>query len=331
MEMGARPLLTFGGLLAPASLENITGGDSGSNEQQSELDRVRKIKPVTWCQSSLNESFMDYFKDKVAIVTGGASGLGLALCRELAARGAKVVPVDINQEGAQKVASDIIAAGGEATYGYLDVTLYENAQRIVKDIVNKYGHLDLIFNNAGTALKGETRDLTVDHWRKVIDVNLLGVIYGAISAYAVMIQQGHGHIVNIGSLGGLIPVPQEIPYCTTKWAVVGFSNSLRLEGAELGVKVNLVCPGIMQTPIHNTTSLVNVAKDNLPQPMAKKYFLSPEKAAKIILKGVERNKAIIIFPFYARLIWWLYRLNPAIFHFLFRKMVRDFRKVRIFQ
>jgi len=274
---------------------------------------------------------MDYFKNKVAIVTGGASGLGLALCEELGKRGAKVVPVDINQEGAQKVASGITDAGGEAISAYLDVTLYENAERIVKDIVNKYGHLDLMFNNAGTAIQGETRDLAAHHWRNAIEVNLLGVIYGAISAYSVMEKQGSGQIVNISSLAGLIPVPKEIPYCTSKWAIVGFSNSLRVEGTDLGIKVNLVCPGIMHTPIHESTSLVNVDKDKLPLPMPKKYYVNPAKAAKDILRGVERNKSIIIFPFYARLIWWLYRLNPFIFEFVFRKMIRDFRKIRIVQ
>lgn len=274
---------------------------------------------------------MDYFKDKVAIVTGGASGLGRALCEELGRRGAKVVPVDINQEGAEQVASNIRQAGGEATYAYLDVTLYENATRIVTDIVKKYGRLDLIFNNAGTAIQGETRDLTVHHWREVIDINLLGVIYGAIAAYAVMEKQGGGQIVNIGSLAGLIPVPKEIPYCTSKWAVVGFSNSLRVEGADLGIKVNLVCPGMMQTPIHETTSLVNVEREKLSLPMPKKYFLEPSKAARVILRGVARNRSIIIFPLYARLTWWLYRLNPVFFHFIFQKIIRDFRKVRTVQ
>ena len=274
---------------------------------------------------------MGYYTNKVAIVTGGASGLGLALCEELAQRGAKVVPVDINQEGAQKVASVITDSGGEATYGYLDVTLYENALRIVKDVVNKYGRLDLMFNNAGTAIQGETRDLDVHHWRNSIEVNLLGVIHSAISAYSVMEKQGGGQIVNISSLAGLIPVPKEIPYCTSKWAIVGFSNSLHVEGADLGIKVNLVCPGMMLTPIHESISLVNVNKDTLPPPLPKKLYMPPAKAAKIILNGVERNKAVIIFPFYARFIWWLYRINPSLFRFGSKKSIRDFRKIRVDQ
>lgn len=274
---------------------------------------------------------MGYYTNKVAIVTGGASGLGLALCEELAQRGATVVPVDINEEGAQKVASVIANSGGEATYGYLDVTLYENALRVVKDVVTKYGRLDLMFNNAGTAILGETRDLGVHHWRNSIEVNLLGVIHSAISAYSVMEKQGGGQIVNISSLAGLIPVPKEIPYCTSKWAIVGFSTSLRVEGADLGIKVNLVCPGMMHTPIHDSTSLVNVDKDKLTQPLPQKFYLSPAKAAKIILNGVQRNKAVILFPFYARFTWWIYRINPSIFRLFAKKTIRDFRKIRVDQ
>jgi len=262
------------------------------------------------------------------VVTGGASGLGRELCLALGRCGATVVAVDVDQEGAEAVCQAIREQGGRALSAYLDVTIYENAQRIVKDVVRKYGRLDLIFNNAGTALHGETRDLNVEQWRTVLDINLMGVIYGATSAYGEMVKQGAGQIVNIGSLAGLIPVPKEIPYCTSKWAVVGFSNALRLEGAGLGVKVNLVCPGIMRTAIHQTVSYVNVDQQRLVRPQTK-HFVPPDKAARIILDQVARNRAIIIFPFYAHLVWWLYRLNPAIFNLLFRKILKDFRKIRL--
>ena len=272
---------------------------------------------------------MNYYENKIVIVTGGASGLGMALCKELGRRGATVISVDINQEGAQQVAAHISEAGGAAHFAYLDVSLYENAHRIISDIVAKYGRLDMIFNNAGTAIQGETRDLDVRHWRKVIDVNLWGVIYSSILAYNVMEKQKEGQIINISSLAGLIPVPKEIPYCTSKWAIVGFSQSLRVEGADLGIKVNLVCPGLMQTPIHETTLFVNVDKEKLTKPKVIRSYMDPAKAADIILKGVERNKSLIIFPLYARLIWWLYRINASVFQFLFRDVLRSFRKSRL--
>jgi len=271
---------------------------------------------------------MNYFKDKVVVVTGGASGLGRALCLDLGRRGATVVPVDVNQEGAEQVAAAIREAGGKALSAFLDVTIYENALRIVTDVVRKFGRLDIIINNAGTALHGETRDLNVEHWRTVIDVNLMGVIYGAISAYQVMEKKGAGQIVNIGSLAGLIPVPKEIPYCTSKWAIVGFTNALRVEGRGLGIKINLVCPGIMQTPVHQKVSYINVDKCKLVRPRTK-YFITPEKAARRVLSGVEKNRPIIIFPFYARVIWWLYRFNPSLFYLFFQKIINDFRKLRL--
>ncbi len=103
------------------------------------------------------------------------------------------------------------------------------------------GQLDCMFNNAGISITGEVRDMTSDHWHRVIDINSLGSHYGATYAYSLMIKQGFGHIVNVACLAGLIGYPIEIAYTTTKYALVGLLTSLRIEAADLGVKVSVVC------------------------------------------------------------------------------------------
>src|SRR5574341_1086121 len=186
---------------------------------------------------------MDYYKDKVAIVTGGASGIGRALCEDLGRRGAQIVAADINMEGAEKAVTAIISAGGRAQAARLDVTKAEDVRRLVRETASKHGRLDFMFNNAGIVSIGDSRDMDLEHWQRILDVNLMGVLYGTTAAYTLMARQGFGHIVNIASSAGLIPVPLLTPYVTTKFGVVGLSHSLRLEGVRLGVKVSVVCPG----------------------------------------------------------------------------------------
>ncbi len=155
----------------------------------------------------------------------------------------------------------------------------------------------------------------------------MGVIYGTTAAYSLMVKQGFGHIVNIASLAGLIGYPTNTPYATTKFAVVGLSTSLRNEGKDLGVNVSVVCPGYVDTGIYNATPILNADREkvlaNIPFKM-----MDVKKAARLILGGVIRNKAIITFPFYAVLLWWFYRLHPAILTPLGRKTVKDFRALR---
>lgn len=170
---------------------------------------------------------MNSFQDKVAIVTGGASGIGKALCEELGRRGAIAVVTDINLEGAERVASDIRQAGGRAEAVLLDVSSPNDVEKTVRDIAAKRGRLDYMFNNAAVAVVGELRDSTASEWKHIMDVNLMGVIYGTMAAYAVMIPQRSGHIVNVSSVTGLIPTPILAHYSTTKWGIVGFSASVR--------------------------------------------------------------------------------------------------------
>ena len=273
---------------------------------------------------------MDNFKDKIAIVTGGGSGIGAALCEELGRSGAVVVAADINMEGAQQVAASINGSGGRARAAHLDVTQADVVRQLVTDTAAEHGRLDFMFNNAGIAVGGEFLDINLDHWRRVVDVDLWGVVNGSIVAYSLMAKQGFGHIVNTASLAGLIPCPMNTPYCASKFGVVGFTKSIRREGAAFGVKASVVCPGVVQTPILDNSPLLNVDREKLEAKLKGKIrTVDPADAARVILRGVAKNRAIIIFPFPARFIWWMYRLHPSLSAFFENMLIREIRAVRI--
>ena len=268
----------------------------------------------------------DLFTGKIAIVTGAASGIGRAVATRLGGLGATVCAADINEPGARETASSIVAAGGSAYAVKLDVTKSPDVSRLVDKVVKKYGRIDFMFNNAGIAIIGETRDMTDDHWKKIIDINLMGVLSGTLAAYRIMVKQGFGHIVNTASLAGLIPVPMESSYCLTKYAVVGLSTSLRGEGAALGVKVSVVCPGFVSTPIVGNYTAVGFDRESMAADMPP--MTDVQKAAKIILSGVAGNKSIILVGRDAHVAWRLYRLWPSLVEFFGRRWMDDLRKKR---
>ncbi len=253
------------------------------------------------------------FADKVAIVTGGAAGIGRALCETLCQRGAHVIISDIDFGGARELAATLAAQGYRARAEYLDVSNAAAVQKLVADTVQRCGRLDYMFNNAAaTAQRGELHELPLEPWLRAVDVNLLGVVHGTLAAYAQMRRQGFGRIVNIGSLAGLVGFPSSIPYAATKAAVVNLSLSLRMEAAGSGVNVSVACPGQVHGQMEQNVALIGVTR-----------------AAAQIIDGAQRNHAIIIFPGYARLLWWLHRLSPGLLMPIGRKLVADFRRRRL--
>ncbi len=270
---------------------------------------------------------MSHFNDKVAIVTGGGSGIGRALCEELGQRWTIVILADIDTERAREAAAGIAGAGGDAHAVQVDVSKEGEIQGLVGQAITDLGRLDYMFNNAGIGLGGEVRDMSAADWDRVFEVNLQGVVYGTRAAYSVMVRQGSGHIINTASMAGLIGVPMTVPYTVTKFGVVGLSTALRAEARGLGVKVSVVCPGFVRTDIFSCSQVINVDKEELIDRVPFKP-MEPVQAAKIILRGVQRNRAIIVFPFVARLFWWLYRIHPVLVSPMTRKMVRDFRSIR---
>lgn len=269
---------------------------------------------------------MDEFKDKVAIVTGGASGIGRELCRQLGGHGAVVVVADINRQGSEETASSITGSGGRARAALLDVTDAGEVLKLIRDTAGEYGRLDYMFNNAGIAVGGDARDMDWDLWRRVLDINLMGVIHGSRAAYSVMVEQGFGHIVNTASGAGLFPIANSTPYVTTKHGVVGLSRSLRAEGADLGVKVSAVCPAMVDTPIFEAATYPNVDREKFLANIPKFLLNDVKDAVKAILRGVSRNQGIIIDSRYGRFMWWTYRYLPALMHMVNRFTVRDTRK-----
>lgn len=270
---------------------------------------------------------MNRFQDKVCVVTGGASGIGRAIVEELGRRGAVLRIADLDLPGAEQAAAAVHAAGGRAGAVRVDVTRPDEVRDLIRGAAAEEGRLDYLFNNAGVAVMGEERDMTPELWRRVVEVNLWGVIHGIGTAYPLMVRQGFGHIVNTASLAGLVPVPMEVAYVATKYAVVGLSQALRTEAAGLGVKVSAVCPGLVRTPIFTSIVLLRVERREL-EPRIPFKIITPNEAARIILRGVARNRALIVFPRQARLLWRLERFLPRLSRALWRRLARDFRSMR---
>jgi NAD(P)-dependent dehydrogenase (short-subunit alcohol dehydrogenase family) len=269
----------------------------------------------------------DPFRGKIAVVTGAGSGIGRAVAERLGGLGATVCAADINEPGARETAAGIAAAGGNAYAAKLDVTKAPAVKKLIEATAKRHGRLDYMFNNAGIGVLGETRDMTDELWRRVIEVNLVGVLSGTLSAYQVMVRQGFGHIINTASLAGLVPVPFVAPYVTTKHAVVGLSKSLRGEGAALGVKVSVVCPGFVKTPILENYTAVNIDREALAGEVPK-LLTDVKKAARVILSGVKKNKAIILVGPDAHIFWRLYKAWPGLVDYIGRRRMAAVRKIK---
>ncbi|MES2073005.1 MAG: SDR family oxidoreductase [Pseudomonadota bacterium] len=260
-----------------------------------------------------------------ALVTGAASGLGKGLADAYAARGLHVVYADINEAG---VLAATAAAGPNCIGVQLDVADAHACLALIDEIVARRGRLDLLINCAGYAVAGETQNTTVDDWRRIVDVNLLGNVHCAVHAYKQMVRQGGGQIATIASLAGLLPMPMSSPYATTKAALVNFSHTLRAEGQALGVQVGVVCPSFIDTAIFDHAHYREVDQQGLrsliPLPL-----LTVEQAVRKMLAGIDANRATVVFPLHAHLLWWGQRLLPVMsnpVHKLLMKKARALRK-----
>jgi NAD(P)-dependent dehydrogenase (short-subunit alcohol dehydrogenase family) len=241
------------------------------------------------------------------------------------------VVTDVDGASAEAVAIEI---GERAEAFALDVCDADAFATLAANVVARHGGLDLLVNNAGTAVGGEVQDLELEHWRRVIDVNLNGVVHGIRAAYPAMIASGRGQIVNVASVAGLGPAPLLTPYGLTKWAVVGLSRSLRAEAAAYGIGVTVVCPGVIDTPL-----LERSAPDGMSAPPSTPVIRSwvsrdlgppyPADAfAQDVLRAVARNRAMLVSPRRAHAAALLLRLFPGLADRVAQRRVRAERRRR---
>jgi NAD(P)-dependent dehydrogenase (short-subunit alcohol dehydrogenase family) len=185
-------------------------------------------------------------QDKVAIVTGGASGIGEFTVREMLKQGAKVVIADFNDAGGQKLADEL---GENVSFIHVDVSNEEQVEAMVKHAVDTFGKVDILFSNAGIGSIGSTHELTLEEWDKTISINLSGVFLCAKYALKEMVKQGSGSIVNCASILGHVGQAATASYTAAKGGVVNMTRALALEYASQGIRVNAVCPGYIKTPL----------------------------------------------------------------------------------
>lgn len=267
------------------------------------------------------------FAGKVCVVTGGATGLGLAIAKRMATYKATVILADIDIVAAENAAKDLREESYHVQALCVDVCDSNSMQELVSKIKQEHKRIDYFINNAGIAILGEIRDLSLEHWKRIINVNLIGTLHGMHFAYPQMLAQKSGHIVNIASGFGIAPGPGNGPYVATKFAVVGLSEVLRAEAKDLGVNVTVVCPGFIETKLVQTAQILKVKTEDFRAqiPVA---IVKADKAAEIIVKGLVKKKSRIIFPFYVRILAILYALWPQLYFKFNLLQIRKFRLIR---
>lgn len=188
-------------------------------------------------------------KNKVAIVTGAASGIGKATAILFAEHSAKVVVADIDVDRANQTVAVIRDAGNEAIYVQTDVTISDNTEHMVQETLNTYGKLDILLSSAGIAMRLPVADLPEEDWYRCLNVNLTGVYLCAKAAIPAMQKNGSGSIINLSSIYGLVGGDVRAAYVASKGGVTNLTRGMALDYAEDNIRVNCICPGFVETPL----------------------------------------------------------------------------------
>lgn len=265
---------------------------------------------------------MKRFKDKIAVITGAGSGIGRALSIELAKKGAVLVLSDKNPDTLAETEKNVQALGADVHTYVVDVADEKAIYAFAGKVTDKFGYIDLLFNNAGYALgKITLQQVSIEDFKKIMEVNLWGVIHHTKAFLDVLLGRPEAALVNISSVFGIIGVAYQVPYCTTKFAVRGFTESLRMEMMGTNLEVYCVHPGGINTNIYRDA--VHYERDAKLDERFQKMLerTSPEQAAKTILKGIEQKRGKILIGVDAEIIDRLARSLPVAYTAIAKKVL----------
>jgi NAD(P)-dependent dehydrogenase (short-subunit alcohol dehydrogenase family) len=269
---------------------------------------------------------------KVVVVTGAGSGIGRATALLFARLGAKVHVVDISAERAEKVRGEIEAAGGHAAAHTVDCADHAAVEALAERVFADDGGVDVLHNNAGIGHAGAVEETTLDDWRRVIEVNLMGTIHGVHAFVPRLLLQGRpSHVVNTASLAGLVAAAEMAPYVASKFGVVGLTESLNAELSPRGIHFSAICPGIIDTSIVDDAVLRGEHAERAEETRSfyRRRGASPDVVAEAVVDAVRRHRLIVPVPrLHVVPPWMIKRASPRVAQFITRNLPRLVRSRR---
>lgn len=263
-----------------------------------------------------------------SVVTGGASGLGRALCLEVAKRGGNVVVSDVDLVGAQETAHLVESAGAKAFVERCDVSKKEDVDALAEASRKHLGQIDLLCNNAGVAVSGPFEEISMEDWKWIVDINLWGVIYGCQAFLPAMRERRSGHVLNVASAAGLLRTANMSPYNVTKVGVVGLSETLNTEYKEHNVKVTALCPTFFKTNIMESGRGPEMKETRLAKKWMERSKVQAPDVARIALEDLTAGKIYSVPMADGKALWRLKRAAPEAFYTVLQKSTEWMQKRR---
>jgi len=254
---------------------------------------------------------VDYFQDKVALITGGGRGIGLATAELLASRGAKVVISDVNDDDLSVAAAGLTAQGATVMAARSDVSVDDDCRSVVSAALERFGRIDVLVNNAGVSIVAEFAQTRPEVARKLMDVNLMGTIYMTMAALDAL-KKSRGHIVFLGSVSGIRAIPEGGMYSASKAALRSLAESLRLELRPFGVHVGVIMPGFTTTDPRKTV----MTGDGSARPINRPPHDTPQGVARAIARMIEKRRRERVLTPLGKLTSVMERLSPSLLDLL---------------